>query len=881
MQRAKLQLRCGFLFLLGVLGVVGAPGRAAAQQLTLHLDAEEVYANLPFVLSVAAQGFDEAPQPTLSPLTIANCRVTPLGVTPNVSSMLQIINGQRTESRSVTFVYRFRVEAAKPGQYVVPALTAQQGATRAQSQPARFTVRAVDDSKDMQLRLSLPERPLWVGETVEGSLDWYLRRDVGNRTFAVPLFDLDDWLEVEAPAGEPKLAGFHAGSRQLELPYKQDKAALDGTDYTRFRFQFRLTPTKAGVLSPPPARVVAELRTGIGRDPFGFQVPESALFQAVSRPLRLEIRPLPQAGRPPSFKNAVGESFALEVQAGRTVVRLGDPIELRILLRGNGRLAGLILPELSAMGLSEQYFGTPEEPPAGELLEDGKGKLFRVTVRLRSTEAREIPALSLGYFDPDKGSFQTVRSQPIALSVKGSAVVGAGDVVGAAPTASSGAARGKPAATAEPALPLVGADLALSSEQLTWRRAPSVRAVLPLLLGLYGLALGLLLVQVGRKRQRAARAHDAQVQATVRRLQEELEAAKSQAARDAAPKLCEALRALRRELALPPSEGSALLERLETESYSQSASEKPLAPALREQVEQLVAALLGQAKRRSGGSAGQGGAGLLLLLGLGLGLNLGLGAAVVAHAQDSAAQQKLQRARAGYQESLAQTDRDKRRSGFAESEELLRELQAAYPDRPQLLADWGNAALLAQEPGRAILAYRRALRLDPTLARARRNLSFLREHLPDWLPRPRAGGTVDSLLFWQQLLPAPHQHVVLAVAVLLGVALLSFGSGRRRRLLRMLAILPAVLALAMALSLLSERDASRDAVLVVSGVTLRSADSSGAPPALGHPLPAGTEVTVGEVRGEWTRVTLADGQTGWLTSSALGTLVPLEPGLSG
>ena len=871
MQRAKLQLRCGFLFLLGVLGVVGAPGRAAAQQLTLHLDAEEVYANLPFVLSVAAQGFDEAPQPTLSALNIANCRVTPLGVTPNVSSMLQIINGQRTESRSVTFVYRFRIEAAKPGQYVVPVLTAQQGATKAQSQPARFTVRAVDDSKDMQLRLSLPDRPLWVGETVEGSLDWYLRRDVGNRTFAVPLFDLDDWLEVEAPAGEPKLAGFHSGSRQFELPYKQDKAALDGTDYTRFRFQFRLTPSKAGVLSPPSARVVAELRTGIGRDSFGFQVPESALFQAVSKPLRLEIRPLPQAGRPASFKNAVGESFSLEVQAGRTVVRLGDPIELRILLRGNGRLAGLILPELSAMGLSEQYFGTAEEPPAGELLEDGKGKLFRVTVRLRSTEAREIPALSLGYFDPDKGSFQTVHSQPIALSVKGSAVVGAGDVVGSAPAASSGGAPGK-SATAEPALPLVGADLALSSEQLTWRRAPSLRAVLPLLLGLYGLALGLLLVQLGRQRQRASREHDAQVQATVRRLQKELAAAGTQAARDAAPKLCEALRALRKELALPPSEGSALLERLETESYSQSASEKPLTPALREEVEQLLGALLSQAKRRPGAGPGKGGAAALLLL-------LGLGGAAVVNAQDSAAQQKLQRARAGYQQSLAQTDRDKRRSGFAEAEELLRELQAAHPDRPQLLADWGSAALLAQEPGRAILAYRRALRLDPTLARARRNLSFLREHLPEWLPRPRAGGTVDSLLFWQQVLPAPHQHVVLAVAVLLGVALLSLGSGRRRRLLRTLAILPAVLALAMALSLLSERDVRRDAVLVVSGVTLRSADSIGAPPALGHPLPAGTEVTVGEVRGEWSRVTLADGQTGWLTSSALATLVP--PGLSG
>lgn len=847
-----------------------APQRLYAQQLSLHLDAEEVYANLPFVLSVAAQGFDEEPQPTLSKLAIAGCRVTPLGVTPNISSMLQIVNGQRSESRTVTFVFRFRVEADHPGQFVVPVLTAEQGGKKAQSQQARFTVRAVDDSKDMQLRLSLPERPLWVGETIEASLDWYLRREIGNRTFAVPLFDQDDWLEIEAPAGDPKLPGFRAGSRQLELPYKQEKATLDGAEYTRFRFQFRLTPSRAGILSPPPARVVAELRTGIGRDAFGFPVAESSLFQAVSKPLRLEIRPLPQAGRPASFKNAVGSAFALEVQAGRTVVRVGDPIELRILLRGNGRLAGLILPELSAMGLSEQLFGTPEEPPSGELLEDGKGKLFRVTVRLRSTEAREIPALTLGFFDPEKGSYQTVRSQPIALSVKGSAVVGAGDVVAApsatgAAAASGAGAKGQPAA--ESALPLVGADLALSSEQKSWQRAPALRGLLPLILGIYGTALVLLVVQLARRRNRSARQKDAQVQDSVRRLRKELEAAAKDAARDAAPRLCASLRSLRKELALPAAEGNALLERLETEAYSPSAADRPLSPALRGEVEQLIQAFTTAARQRRPDGVGPA---IVLLLASGLGLG-----AAVAHAQDGGAEQKLRRARASYQGSLAQTDRDKRRSGFADSEALLRELAATYPDRPQLLADWGNAALLAQEPGRAVLAYRRALRLQPGLSRARRNLSFLREHLPDWLPRPRSGGTIESLLFWQQLMAAPYQHVVLAGAVLLGVALLLLLE-ERRRLGRMLALGPGIVALAMGLSLLTEHDAGRDAVVLSAGVTLRSADSLGAPPALGHPLPAGAEVTVGELRGDWARVTLADGQNGWLPSSAIETLLPLE-----
>src|SRR4051812_31083386 len=83
------------------------PGLAAAQQLQLQVESEEIYANLPFVLTAVASGFDEAPQPTLSKLAIGGCKVTPLGVQPNVSSMVQIINGRRSETRAVVYGFRF------------------------------------------------------------------------------------------------------------------------------------------------------------------------------------------------------------------------------------------------------------------------------------------------------------------------------------------------------------------------------------------------------------------------------------------------------------------------------------------------------------------------------------------------------------------------------------------------------------------------------------------------------------------------------------------------------------------------------------------------------------------------------------------------------
>jgi hypothetical protein len=78
-------------------------------------------------------------------------------------------------------------------------------------------------------------------------------------------------------------------------------------------------------------------------------------------------------------------------------------------------------------------------------------------------------------------------------------------------------------------------------------------------------------------------------------------------------------------------------------------------------------------------------------------------------------------------------------------------------------------------------------------------------------------------------------------------------------------------------SLLLERDLGRDVVVVTDGVVLRSADSAGAPPAHPDPLPAGVEARLSESRGEWARVELGDGSSGWLPASAVERVVAPSP----
>ena len=51
---------------------------------------------------------------------------------------------------------------------------------------------------------------------------------------------------------------------------------------------------------------------------------------------------------------------------------------------------------------------------------------------------------------------------------------------------------------------------------------------------------------------------------------------------------------------------------------------------------------------------------------------------------------------------------------------------------PELLTDWGNAALGASNLGVAAFAYNEALDIQPRLLRAKQNASWIEAQLPDW-----------------------------------------------------------------------------------------------------------------------------------------------------
>jgi hypothetical protein len=327
-----------------------------AAEVMLQSDGE-IYAGMPFVLTVLASDFEEDPTPEVSSFSIRDCSVDFLGVSPSVSSQISIINGRRSVSKDVRFAFQYRIVPGKNGVYQIPSVRVSQGSVVAESGPAEFEVRDVERSGDIDIQLQLPKRGVRVGEVVPVFVDLYLRTNINDQSIMVPFFDMTEHVAISAPkeVGDQTIA-ITTSSGGIELPFSREKVRFKNRDFTRIRLRAEATMIKAGTLNLPPARLVAQIPGRMRRDSFGFPSRSMKKVQALDGARKFVIEPLPLSGQPKSFAGAVGESFSIDVRAQRTVVKVGDPIELEILIRGKGSMNGLKLLDLYLAGLDKKLF---------------------------------------------------------------------------------------------------------------------------------------------------------------------------------------------------------------------------------------------------------------------------------------------------------------------------------------------------------------------------------------------------------------------------------------------------------------------------------------------------------------------------------------------
>jgi hypothetical protein len=907
--------------------VAGTAAAGPRTQARWQLGDRAPHAGMPFELILAVGGLEETPAVAQPKLEIPGAKVTPLGAEPHQSSMSIVVNGRQMGDAGVTWAFHWRVEVASAGSLRIPAVTVTQGKTSATADAANVDVDAVPTTDAMKLDLQLPNRTVFVGETLDTKLVWLFRAKPQGQDFTLPLAGLDAFTVTQPPVPDQNRAiPFDINGKKLEFPYDADAVEVGGQKWTRITIHMFVVPRVTGKVEIPPTTVAANLPYG---QPDIFGRYDSKMLRASDVAKTLEVKPLPETDRPASFAGAVGTQFSMKVEASRSVVQQGEPVELTITVKSDQRLDTLALGKLDTPDrLPKDKFTVPADPPTGELAEDGKTKTFKVTATVTGA-ATEIPALAFAYFDPAKNIYQTIHSDPIALSVKGGTVIGTNDVVALAPK--PGAA--KPNITAGDDDALVGAELALSASSDTDKQPLSGAMLAILLVLLYAVPLGVFALRRWQHRTRDQREDAAEVKAARKKVDAELARADKEPARDTAGAVTAALRGLSRALERESVDDDGLLARLETESFSRTAKDAPLPAELRQRAKELADRWVREARRtpsvKSSKASPVAALVLIAFAASATRASADPGSTAPAIAADKTAADQhtapaatthagapapvaampvaaspiaampvaasptttaiaapvatkpiattgdaLATGRDAYQLALGVTDASARKAAFTRAAIALGEAAQVTPDRPELLADWGNAALGAGDIGSATLAYRRALAIDPGNSRAKQNLGWLRNRESPTL-RPASGGAADTLFFFRDW-SRGGRLVVGGLAFACAVLLLVPWSGRRRRGLAMLAILPAIVWLAMVLSVLLEDRHAHDAV-VMDAVVLRAADSAGAPAVLGQPLPRGTEVTIVESRDTWAKLRIANGTLGWVPAGAIEAIILPEP----
>lgn len=537
---------------------------AHAQSARLELAPGPHFVGSPIDVRVIARDFASEPEPIVSVTAPAHGTLQLIGVSPNVSTRITLINGRLSRTEDVRFVYRFLYLAEKPGAVALGPFTVTQNSVTRSVPAARLQLRTVPRSDRIRVRLELPDGTIYPGERVPVKLElWFesvLRQNLTDYSLRVPLMDRTDvfrFLDPE-PSGARTEVELQTAKGPLKLKARSREARIDGSDFVVLTIDRTLVPLRAGSFEFAPASLVADEATAWERDFFGRRAIRSRKLLAAGRAQRLSVQPVPNSGRPASFSGAVGRGFALEVEADRSVVQVGEPITLTFTLRGDGNVESAALPALDSQGLlPPEDFRVPDADLAGDW-SDG-AKRFTAVVRARHEHVREIPSLEFSWFDPATKRFETARSRPIALAVGSAERIGAADVVRAKPVrAAESPSPGESAAGEGTAGDPIGAlDLAIERdpERLLRQRARGGGLALPGALYLGGLGL-VALAFVDRRRRDV----DPVISERRRQLDAQIRALRGIRDAGSAEAAAEVAAALRRMLAQLPSAQSAELE---------------------------------------------------------------------------------------------------------------------------------------------------------------------------------------------------------------------------------------------------------------------------------------------------------------------------------
>ncbi|GGK14167.1 hypothetical protein GCM10007962_05540 [Yeosuana aromativorans] len=330
---------------------------------------------------------------------------------PNQSVSNSWINGVR----SFTKTYSYFLAPKKQGTFTIDQATITIDGKIYKTIPVKIQVTAAVDipkdpddpnyiaSENIHLVAEISKTNPYLNEAITVVYKLYVSPDTG----------VDNWQEIDSP----RYNDFWSQNIDMQ-GQKVQTGTYNGETY-RFLVLRKtvLYPQKSGKLDIEPLSLDITVQVPTSRrDIFGRRLMMQAHRTVSAGKKTINVKPLPEAGKPADFSGAVGD-FSFDVSLSKTELKASESLQAKVEVKGNGNLKLIKLPKISLPSSLEVY--EPEHNENVRTTLDGmQGSISDTyTVVPQYKGKYPTPSISFSYFDLKTETYKRLSSDEKVIDV--------------------------------------------------------------------------------------------------------------------------------------------------------------------------------------------------------------------------------------------------------------------------------------------------------------------------------------------------------------------------------------------------------------------------------------------------------------------------------
>lgn len=283
----------------------------------------------------------------------------------------------------------------------------------------------VNLDKDLFIKVAVDKSKVYVGEQITASYKLYARLPMNVAISKLPSLNGFWTQDFDMPGGKI-------------TPVEE---VINGQRYQVFTLKkSALFPQQTGMLELDPAeaegvaRIVQKSRQ---RDPFfddpffnsffmddpfadeffGRTAYRDVKVKLKSKPVKIEVLPVPEGGKPDSFTGAVGD-FTVNSGIDKTEITTDDVANFKLIIKGSGNIKLIGAPTLKLPNGLTAYDPVVVDTITGRTTTISGSKTITYAISPRTPGEYNIPSIEFTYFNPQSGKYVTVNTNPAKLHVK-------------------------------------------------------------------------------------------------------------------------------------------------------------------------------------------------------------------------------------------------------------------------------------------------------------------------------------------------------------------------------------------------------------------------------------------------------------------------------